>query len=171
MIPHMTATAPTRQATPRRTPVSREHVWMNRLREAQSAGLDTLLIFAAELRAMQLAKAQAEWTEYRLWLHSDTGEFLGVITPDGTHRRVTRCYGWPCWACASSPFWSTISATNSALMRYARECPERAEEIEKCLVNPKHAYIAKALIKRHNKQSAALMAAVELGSSTIGGQS
>jgi hypothetical protein len=165
IVQHMTDATPTRHATTHHADKPRiENAWMNRLREAQSAGLDSLLLFAAELRAMQVAKAQAEWTEYRLWMHSDTGEFLGVITPEGTYRRVTRCYGWPCWACSSSPFWSTISATNSSLMRYARECPERTAEIEKCLVNPKHAYIAKALIKRHNRQSAALMTA-------IGGQS
>lgn len=136
-----------------------ENPWMDRLRVADAVGLDALLIHAAELKAMQLAKAQEQWAEYKLWTGHE-GEFLGVISPAGQYRRVTRCYNWPCWACSGSPFWSVISATNSALMRYARTTPEREAEILKALVNPKHAYIAKALIKRHNRQSAALVAAI-----------
>lgn len=156
-LPSPTAKSATlkRTATTPRT----ENPWMDRLREADSLGLDALLVHAAELKAMQFAKAQEQWTEYQLWTGHE-GEFLGVISPAGEYRRVTRCYNWPCWACSGSPFWSVISATNSALMRYARTTPEREAEILKALVNPKHAYIAKALIKRHNRQSAALLAEI-----------
>jgi hypothetical protein len=141
---------------------------MDRLRVADAAGLDALMLFADELHAAQHATAMAQWETYSLWLDSETGEFLGVISPEGKCRRLTRCYGWPCWACEGGDenergFWSTISATNICLQRYARQMPELRAQIETHLVNPKHAFIAAHLIARRNNQNARLSDAVQGG--------
>jgi hypothetical protein len=126
---------------------------MDRLRVADKQGLDALLSFAAELKAHQLAQATADFDNYTLWRDGRT--VLGLRKKTGEYRRIQRCYGWPCWACSNNPFWSTISATNSALMRYARSTPELASEIEGSLVNPKHYYICLWLTREHNEQARA----------------
>jgi hypothetical protein len=150
--------------------------WMERLREADAAGIDALMVFAADLKAHQLAQAYKDVDNYTLWRDGRT--VLGLRKLTGEFRRVQRCYNWPCWACSNNPFWSTISATNAALMRHAQRIPELATEIEGSLVNPKHYYICLWLtrehneaavaklgqrLERHNSQSANLLRAIQGG--------
>lgn len=139
-------TVRTRQATARTKTTGTQptssrgaQAWMDRLREADAAGADALMVFAADLKAHQLAQAYKDVDNYTLWRDGRT--VLGVRKLTGEYRRVQRCYNWPCWACSNNPFWSTISATNAALMRYAQRIPDMAPEIEGSLVNPKHYYI------------------------------
>lgn len=125
--------------------------WMDRLRQADKQGLDALLVFAADLKAHQIAQATKDFDNYTLWRDGRT--VLGLRKKTGEYRRVQRCYGWPCWACVGTDgeqgFWSTISATNSALMRWTRLCPGLTQEIEASLVNPKHYYICLWLTREH----------------------
>ncbi|WP_395094258.1 hypothetical protein [Armatimonas sp.] len=136
----------------------RTNSWMDRLRVADAAGLEALLAFATELRAHQLQQAANDKGNYILWVKN--GKVMGLRKNTGEYRPIDPCYGWPCWACSSSPFWSTISATNSALMRWARRLPGMQPVIEKALVNPKQATICAWLTKEHNAGSQALRRAL-----------
>lgn len=129
------------------TDAPRRNVWMERLRLAIAAGPAELIAFARELDDNQQAKAAEQWHTYKLWRHTQTGEFLGVISPDGKGRRVQKAYNLPYWIATGpdNPFASTISATNSALSRLARKEPEWADAALSSFVNPKHAFIARLL--------------------------
>ena len=129
------------------TDAPRRNVWMERLRVAKTQGPAALIAFARELDDLQQAKAAEQWQGYKLWRHQHTGEFLGVISPDGKARRVQRAYNLSYWVASGpdNPFASTISATNAALSRLARTEPEWADAALSAFANPKHAYIARLL--------------------------
>lgn len=133
------------------TSTTQSHTWMGRLRQVQNDPA-ALVRFARQLDRNQRAKAREQWRTYRLWRHQETGEFLGVISPTGAYRRVQQAYHLPYWTC-SSEFASTISATNSALSRAARQHPEWGEVIAGAYVNPKHAYAAFLLIQAEKEQT------------------
>ena len=122
---------------------------MARLRAAKSAGLDELIAFGLELDDNQQAKAWAQWTGYKLWKDSQTGEPLGVIKlATGQSRRVQESYNQGVWHVSGPECWfmSTISATNNALAIAAREHTDRAQELLAARANPKHAYILRLLV-------------------------
>lgn len=132
------------------------NVWMERLRLAITAGPAALIAFARELDDLQQTKAQEQWQAYTLWRHRQTGEFLGVISPEGKCRRVQKAYHLPYWVASGpdNPFTSTISATNSALAKLARTEPEWTDAALCAFVNPKHAYIAGKLVEQARTQGA-----------------
>lgn len=129
--------------------MSSDSSWSARLIAARAAGLDELIAFGLALDDDQQAKAWAQWQDYKLWKHSQTGEVLGVIKlATDQPRRVQESYGQGVWHASGPECWfmTKISATNNALAIAARESPERAEELLAARANPKHAYILRLLV-------------------------
>lgn len=119
---------------------------------AYSRGPVHLIRYANALQAQQEAAAEREWDQYQLWFHSHTGEFLGVVNPEGTYRRVQRSLIDPRIAVCASPWQSVLDATNSALRRMAAEKERQgklreARELRAAQVQCKQVLIARLLVR------------------------